>query len=570
MSLNISSNKTNDFEFPTTSSQENNPTKSTDTNNPQEKTNSIDNTTSFPFAEQLSKIDSSVSKTKDKTLNVDIPVNSEKTNFTNYEQAFLKAGFREVGLPNVTDSEINKFQQSYSSITNNRIGLNSSLTELKTEQNKNGGSKISVKVSDYDLKVFSAGKEQILAQRQQDSLLSKQTLENSKAYTDDAFAGFYKLQINGLVNTVNEATKLVDLPEIPKLEVKGEYWKDKKDVVELGTTVAAGVLTGNVPVVGTAITGLTGAAHGVELVSGKDYRSGQQLSPLERSLRFVSSSTSALAVAKPASEVINKVANKLDDLDLGGPPTLQPATASGPAISSIPIAKSTNPSNIANSPNLFNQAANSTSGVSQLPKEVDPTKPSNTTDPTELTAKTEADRLEKLDGGHSIDRHGPEVTDQALQERLTKGITPNSGGKIQNAPPGSTRFNTYKDWVETRNDAVEAIAKNHGIDLSKPPPPGHSGEASAIVEHSRPIDDGFVGNTASKNKVIDPSTGKKVSVYGKIEAVEGISRTYTKLVWNQQNLKWDVVQHYPNVSSWDNVNKTYSVPANIVINKTIK
>ncbi len=106
--------------------------------------------------------------------------------------------------------------------------------------------------------------------------------------------------------------------------------------------------------------------------------------------------------------------------------------------------------------------------------------------------------------------------------------------------------------------------------MSKPPPPGHSGEAGAIIEHSRPIDDGFVGNTASKNKVIDPSTGKKVSVYDKIEAVEGISRTYTKIVWNQKNQKWDVVQHYPNVSTWDNVTKTYSAPANIVINKTIK
>ena len=545
----------------------------------QTQTSPINNTTQSLLAEELKKIDTETSQNKDKDIIVKLPkspdgktIAPEKMDFGKYEEAFLKTAFQKVGLNNATSPEINNFQREYNALTNNTVGLQVSLVELQNTQKQNSGDKIAVKVSDYDLKVLSAGKEQILANRQQEAERTNKAVEASRSYADDAIAGFYKIQLNGVINTANEATKLVGLPALPKLEVKGEFWQDKKEITELATTIAAGVLIGNTSAVGTAINTTTGAAHAVELVTGKDIRTNEQLSPLERSLRFVSASSSAIAVSKPAKELASKIASKFDDFNIVPPPTLQPATANGALIrnsaSALPAVKPA-PASSLTSPNLFNQAANATSGISQLPSGSSISKASNLSDPAELAAKTEANRLDAADNGHVVNRHGPEVTDQILEERLTKGITPNSGGRIVNAPPGSTRFNSYKDLVETRSDAIEAIIKREGIDLSKPPAPGQKAEVEAIIDHSRPIDDGFAGDKSSKTKVANPSTGKNVSVYGKVDIVKDISRTYTKLVWNPEPTvqKWEVVQHFPSVANWDNVGKTYTTPANIVIKK---
>ncbi|MBI4852736.1 MAG: hypothetical protein HY819_13150 [Acidobacteria bacterium] len=577
MALNISSPQFTDPSILETLPQDNVQASQTNTTNqavPQEQASSNNDTSPSPLADGLKKIDPNTSQNKDKTVIVDLPKGSdgktltpEKMDFGKYEEAFLKSAFSEVGLNNATSQEINNFQREYNTLTNNSIGLKTSLSELQNAQKQSGGDKLAVKVSDYDLKVLSAGKEQILANRQQETERINKAVESSRNYTDDAIVGLYKVQINGLINTANEATKIVNLPAIPKLEIEGEYWKDKKDVVELGTTVAAGVLTGNTGVVGTAVTALTGTAHGVELVTGKDLRTGQELSPLERSLRFVSASSSAVALSKPTIEFAGKVAkevgSKFDDFNFP-PPTLQQATANGTHISAspsaLPVAKSAPGNPSITSPNIFNQAANATSGVSQLPK-TSPTKTSKSTDPTELSAKTEAQRLEATDGGHSLDRHGPEVTDQALKDRITTGIAPDGKVSPTNA---STRFNSYKDWVETRQTARNEIERVKNVDLSRPPQAGTPESYELLVDHGRAIDDGFVADAASKTKISDPVIpGKKIKVYSRTEEVSGITRTKTTVEWTGR--EWEVKQHIPWAKDWNNTTKTYSTAADVTV-----
>jgi hypothetical protein len=160
----------------------------------------------------------------------------------------------------------------------------------------------------------------------------------------------------------------------------------------------------------------------------------------------------------------------------------------------------------------------------------------------EQTAKQSALKLEKIDGGHSLDRHGPEISDAKLQRRLTTGIAPD--GKFS-PTPASTKFNSYEDWMQTRNASLKQIEKIYGVDLSKPPT-GNNKDFSIITEYDRAIDDGFVGDAMSKVKVNDSTSPKKKgNGYTKYIAVDGITRTKTTISWDASANRWKVVQHFP-------------------------
>lgn len=73
----------------------------------------------------------------------------------------------------------------------------------------------------------------------------------------------------------------------------------------------------------------------------------------------------------------------------------------------------------------------------------------------ELDRKQEAETMEEAGGGHSLDRHGPEITDVALQARLTTGIAPD--GAISVAPGYSSKFASYTLWLDTRQRAIDAL-----------------------------------------------------------------------------------------------------------------
>ena len=67
-----------------------------------------------------------------------------------------------------------------------------------------------------------------------------------------------------------------------------------------------------------------------------------------------------------------------------------------------------------------------------------------------------AERLEAIDHGHSLSRHGPELTPQQLQDRLATGFTAETPPKFSPAPR-STQFIDYDTWLAARQKAVQAF-----------------------------------------------------------------------------------------------------------------
>lgn len=63
-------------------------------------------------------------------------------------------------------------------------------------------------------------------------------------------------------------------------------------------------------------------------------------------------------------------------------------------------------------------------------------------------AKDKAETLESADGGHSLKRHGPEITDEQLKDRLSSGIA--ADGAFSPTPGASTKFVSYEAYLNTR------------------------------------------------------------------------------------------------------------------------
>jgi hypothetical protein len=184
-------------------------------------------------------------------------------------------------------------------------------------------------------------------------------------------------------------------------------------------------------------------------------------------------------------------------------------------------------------------------------------------------------RLERIDGGHSLDRHGAQVTPEQLDKRLKTGVAPDG---VVSFAPASTRFNSNKNWLQTRQQAVETFRAKYGNlvgdDLRKPPQPGDPQNIEVKVRYGKPIDDGFVRDPTTKKKVTIPvnsSTGKPTiatpggktktgNVYTRTEPVEGVTGVYTNFVWNAAEGRWKIVQHYPLVEEWNNAAKVYNSP----------
>ena len=175
----------------------------------------------------------------------------------------------------------------------------------------------------------------------------------------------------------------------------------------------------------------------------------------------------------------------------------------------------------------------------------------------EIAAAMRSVELERIDAGHSVDRHGPQVKDIELENRLKTGIAPDG---VFSPAPASTRFSDFDSWVKTRDIALKEIEKKYGIDLSKPPAPGTIGQYDILTEYNRPIDEGFVGDITTKKKVVDPTNPKKKGkAFTSITPVDGITRTKTVIRWD--GTAWKTKQHIPWAMDWDDATKTYSQPA---------
>ncbi len=67
-------------------------------------------------------------------------------------------------------------------------------------------------------------------------------------------------------------------------------------------------------------------------------------------------------------------------------------------------------------------------------------------------AEMQVNVMEKSEGAHSIERHGPAVSNAALEKRLFTGIAPDN--VLSPAPGASSRFLSYEELLETRQTAA--------------------------------------------------------------------------------------------------------------------
>lgn len=178
----------------------------------------------------------------------------------------------------------------------------------------------------------------------------------------------------------------------------------------------------------------------------------------------------------------------------------------------------------------------------------------------ELEARNRAFDLEnQSELLHSIDRHGPEITDELLIRRLQTGVAPDEKIAWTNA---STRFKSYQEWEATRQVAIEQ-AKADGLDLSKPPVPGSEAAIKGYpieIIHDRPVGDRFMADTSDPTSVHTHryATGKgKYKTFDNYNRVSGLTKTVTRIKWDDSTNNWQVVQHYPDRIDWKEALQKY-------------
>jgi hypothetical protein len=169
-----------------------------------------------------------------------------------------------------------------------------------------------------------------------------------------------------------------------------------------------------------------------------------------------------------------------------------------------------------------------------------------------------AEAIEQFDGGHSLARHGPDVSDADLQKRIRTGITPDQRFSPTDS---STRFRSYQDWVETRQRAIRDIQSQEkikfGESMDVAPEPGMKQFYAIEIDHNRAIDEGFNG-VGSPEKMPNPLKPKqKGKVYVESEPISGVTKTFTRINWKEDKKCWVVSQHYPVGRGWNEGSQRY-------------
>ncbi|WP_264210245.1 hypothetical protein [Leisingera thetidis] len=222
-----------------------------------------------------------------------------------------------------------------------------------------------------------------------------------------------------------------------------------------------------------------------------------------------------------------------------------------------------------------------------------------------------AEAYEMMDGvgsnaGHSLDRHGPDVSDEDLITRLKTGKPPNAHSDDERSYTGaSSKFHSPQDWLAGRELAAQAaLAK--GVDITGTemaftgdPLADPDESADFTVEHGRPIDKAYIGH---KKHVRSDDSGEPIAdkTYESFEEVEGLTRAYVNFIWEPEMLpaettdhpdpatdypeekaqdnadyavkyttrhgaaparipgRWVMMQQYPVADGWDNETKTYT------------
>jgi hypothetical protein len=138
----------------------------------------------------------------------------------------------------------------------------------------------------------------------------------------------------------------------------------------------------------------------------------------------------------------------------------------------------------------------------------------NMSDIDEVVAAFKAVKSEKLahlsnpSAGHSVFSHGPHITHPKLKERLGKGWAPEGWRKPRrwSSTAGSSKFKSFKDWVETRDKIFDAIQHMEGFDPRiTPPTPGTTYRYT--IKHKNKIGMSHLGDKRTRKASTIERTG---------------------------------------------------------------
>ncbi|MEM6455636.1 MAG: hypothetical protein AAF772_11120 [Acidobacteriota bacterium] len=166
----------------------------------------------------------------------------------------------------------------------------------------------------------------------------------------------------------------------------------------------------------------------------------------------------------------------------------------------------------------------------------------------EVSAARSLAQRELAAGGHSIQRHGPDVTDGELQRRLTQGVAPGDANAVNRPPPRSTRFNSYNTQNFLQQRSLDEAMQHLGIP-SLTTPPSAIGLTSdyapqVTIDWGQSIGTGFEGANRVKTKV----GGQDIYRYTGTNAMNpnDVSATTIGLRWDGG--QWQVSQFFPGIA----------------------
>jgi chromosome segregation ATPase len=147
----------------------------------------------------------------------------------------------------------------------------------------------------------------------------------------------------------------------------------------------------------------------------------------------------------------------------------------------------------------------------------------------------EAKQRDTAADGHCVKRHGPNITDQKLKDRLTTGVAPDG---VLSPTQSACKFSSNQELVETQNAAIARLMVIKGVaNLSE----RDGGGATQVVprNHGRDVGSGFDG--AGATTAVGDLGGVK---YAATTPRAPCQSTHTSFEYKDGS--WVIAQHYPN------------------------
>ncbi|MCB9649372.1 MAG: hypothetical protein H6730_22625 [Deltaproteobacteria bacterium] len=177
--------------------------------------------------------------------------------------------------------------------------------------------------------------------------------------------------------------------------------------------------------------------------------------------------------------------------------------------------------------------------------------------PEEAEAAARMLEAELLDDGHAILRHGPQISDAAIVERLRTGVA--ADGTQGMGHWASTRFRSFRVMERSREAAWKGLMEVEKVDPRFGPGVGGNpldGEFTIIVEHGKEVSRGVYSAAAPTSIPHPTKSWQTVRVYGQhVDSGPAITRTQATFAW--EGGRWKVVQHFPGVKDFDKTAGVY-------------